>query len=618
MERGFYGKVLEVDLSSGRLIEMVLPPGDYRRYLGGSGLAAKIFYERGYHRIEPLDEAAPLLIFTGILTGHRLPAACKAVFCGRSPATGIWAEATVGGYWPAALKCCRYDGLIITGRARKPVYLYLSSEGAVIRDAAALWGKDVYATEALIREEMGETVRSAAIGPAGERGALIAAIMIDGSDTRAAGRCGLGAIMGAKNLKAVAARREGGPPPVADPGAVTAGRREALPRIREKAKGLTDFGTAGGVPAVEKTGDLPIRNWTGGSWAEGAARVSGQAMAAAGLRVKHYACFSCPIRCGKDMKVETGPYRGTVSHGPEYETIAGFGSLCLNDDPNYIIAANDLCNRLGLDTISTAAAIAFAMELSEKGLIGEAESGGLDLRWGSGEAILALIPMIARRDGLGKQLSLGVKRAAAHFGPVAREFIAESKGLEMAYHDPRAFTSMALVYATGNRGACHLEGLTFFNENGTYPASLVGLPDGYEPHGSEGKAALAKRMQDFMGLFNALGLCKFLIRGHVTMVEMARWSAAVTGWDLNEAELWETGERLFNLKRLINVALGISRKDDTLSPRLLVHDRREGGAAGSLPHLGKMLSEYYDLRGWSAEGIPLPGTLSRLNLSRGE
>ena len=213
MERGFYGKVLEVDLSSGRLIEMVLPPGDYRRYLGGSGLAAKIFYERGYHRIEPLDEAAPLLIFTGILTGHRLPAACKAVFCGRSPATGIWAEATVGGYWPAALKCCRYDGLIITGRARKPVYLYLSSEGAVIRDAAALWGKDVYATEALIREEMGETVRSAAIGPAGERGALIAAIMIDGSDTRAAGRA-LGRSW-CKNLKQW--RPPQCPPTAADP-----------------------------------------------------------------------------------------------------------------------------------------------------------------------------------------------------------------------------------------------------------------------------------------------------------------------------------------------------------------------------------------------------------------
>lgn len=615
MGHGFYGKVLEVDLSTTEMKETTLADEDYRRYLGGSGLAAKIFYERGYHKIDPFDEAAPLLVFTGVLTGHKLPTACKAVFCGRSPATGIWAESTVGGYWPAALKTCCYDGLIITGRSRRPVYLYLNGAGVEIRDASTLWGKDVYATQNIIREELGETVRAASIGPAGEKGALIAAIMIDGSDTRAAGRCGLGALMGAKNLKALVARRDGGPPQVADAGAVAEARKEVMPRIREKAKGLTDFGTAGGVSTVEKHGDLPIRNWTRGAWAEGAAKVSGQAMAEAGLRVKHYACFGCPIRCGKDMKVETGPYRGTVSHGPEYETIAGFGSLCLNDDPNYIIAANDLCNRLGLDTISTASVIAFAMELFENGLISEAESGGLDLRWGSGEGILALIPLIAWREGLGVHLSLGVKRAAEHFGSLAREYIAEGKGLEVPYHDPRAFTSMALVYATGNRGACHLEGLTFFNENRAYPASLIGLPDEYDPHGSVGKAALAKRMQDFMNLFNALGLCKFLIRGHVTAAEIARWFSAVTGWDVDEGELWETGERLFNLKRLINVELDISRKDDTLSPRLLVHDRREGGAAGSLPHLGKMLSEYYDLRGWTEEGIPTSGTLTRLNLN---
>lgn len=615
MSHGFYGKVLEVNLSAAEMKETTLPSEDYRRYLGGSGLAAKIFYERGYHKIAPFDEAAPLLVFTGLLTGQKLPAACKASFCGRSPATEIWAEATVGGYWPAALRTCCYDGLIITGRSRRPVYLYLSGADVDIRDASALWGKDVYTTGEIIREEMEEAACVAAIGPAGENGVLFAAIMIDGSNTRAAGRCGLGAIMGAKNLKAVVARRAGGLPQVADARGLAEARKEVLPRIREKAKGLTDFGTAGGVPVVEKLGDLPIRNWTRGAWAEGAARVSGQAMAEAGLRVKHYACFSCPIRCGKDMKVEIGPYRGTVAHGPEYETIAGFGAMCLNDDPNYIIAANDLCNRLGLDTISTASAVAFAMELFEYGLISEAESGGLDLCWGSGEAILALIPLIARREGLGARLSLGVKKAAAHFGSLAREFVAESKGLELPFHDPRAFTSMALVYATGNRGACHLEGLTYFNENMAFPASLIGLPDEYDPHGSVGKAALTKRMQDYMSIFNALGLCKLLIRGHVTAADIARWLSGVTGWDVGEEELWETGERLFNLKRLINVELGISRKDDTLSPRLLVHDRREGAAAGSLPHLGKMLAEYYDLRGWTAEGIPTPETLARFNLN---
>ncbi len=617
MNYGFYGKVLEIDLGTAQMKETVLPAGDYRLYPGGSGLAAKIFFERGYCHIDPFDEAAPLLIFPGLLTGQRVPTACKGSFCGLSPATGIWAEATVGGYWPAALKTCGYDGLIITGRSRRPVYLYLDGGGAEIRDAAALWGEDAYATRELICDVQAGAIHVAAIGPAGENKVLFASIMIDGADARAAGRCGLGAIMGAKNLKAIAAARVSTMPPVADAAALAGARKAIMPRLREKMKGLTEYGTAGGVQAVERSGDLPIRNWTGGSWAEGAALVSGQAMAEAGLRAKHYACFSCPIRCGKDMKVAIGPYRGTVSSGPEYETIAGFGALCLNDDPNYIIAANDLCNRLGLDTISTASAVAFAMELFEHGLIGPAECGGLDLRWGSGEGMLALISLIARREGLGAPLSLGVKKAAAHFGPLAREFIAESKGLETAFHDPRAFTSMALVYATGNRGACHLEGLTYFNENRAFPASLIGLPDQYDPHGSAGKAALAKRMQDYMSLFNALGLCKLLVRGHVTAAEMASWLSAVTGWRVSEAELWETGERLFNLKRLINGALGLSRKDDLLSPRLLAHDRREGAAAGSLPHLGKMLARYYELRGWTAEGIPAPETLARLGLDFG-
>ncbi len=614
MHNGFYGKVLEVNLTTGETTETTLPGDDYRRYLGGSGLAAKVFYERGYHKIDPFDQAAPLLVFTGVLTGHSVPTACKAAFCGRSPATGIWAEAAVGGYWPAALKTCGYDGLIITGRSDRPVYLHLNGTDAEIKDASGLWGEDLYATQEKIQVELGDDVRVAAIGPAGENGALIAAIMIDGHDARAAGRCGLGAVMGAKNLKAIAARRVGSPPAVFDAKGLAEARKEILPGIREKAKGLTDFGTAGGVPIVEKLGDLPIRNWTLGSWPEGAVKISGQAMAEAGLRVKHYACFSCPIRCGKDMKVEIGPHRGTVAHGPEYETIAGFGAMCLNDDPNYVIAANDLCNRLGLDTISTAAVTAFAMELFEHGLISEADTCDLDLTWGNGEAILALIPMIARREGLGAPLSQGVRKAAAHFGPLAQEFAAESKGLELAFHDPRAFTSMAVVYATGNRGACHLEGLTYFNENRAFPASLIGLNDDYDPHSSTGKAELAKKMQDFMNIFNALGLCKFLIRGHVVAADIARWFSLVTGWDVSGEEILETGERLFNLKRRINVELGISRKDDTLSPRLLAHDRREGAAAGSLPHLGKMLSEYYDLRGWTAEGIPTPETLARFGL----
>ena len=613
MSGGFYGKMLEIDLSSGKQKETAIPEQDYRLYMGGSGLAAKIFDQRGYSAIEPLAEEAPLLVFSGILTGYNIPTACKAAFCGKSPATGIWAEAIVGGYWPAAFKTGGYDGLIITGKADKPVYLYCGERGFEIKDASSLWGEDVYTAVDRLVETHGEKTRVAAIGPAGEKEALIAAIMIDGRDARAAGRCGMGAVMGSKNLKAIAVTKSDTMPPLHDKAGLAEARKKVLPTIREMAKGLTDYGTAGGVPVVEKLGDLPIRNWTKGSWAEGAARVSGQAMADQ-FFVKHYACYACPIRCGKEMKVPLGPHEGTVSHGPEYETIAGFGANCLNDDPAYIVAANDLCNRLGIDTISGSAVVAFAMELYEHGLIPADELGDLKLEWGNGEAIMELVRMIAYREGVGEYLSRGVKKAADHFGPLAKEFAVESKGLEFAFHDPRAFTSMAIVYATGARGACHLEGLTYFSENRAFPGSKMGLQDDYDPHGSEDKAQLAKTMQDYMVLFNALGLCKFLIRGHVVPANIAEWVARVTGWDFDEKEMLLNGERLFNLKRKINVGLGISRKDDTLPPRLLAHDRAEGAAAGSLPHLGKMLYEYYQLRGWSHEGIPLRETLERLEL----
>jgi len=606
-------KILEIDLTTGKQKETTIPEEEFRNYLGGSGLAARIFKQRDYGKVSPLSEEAPLLIFTGLLTGYNIPTACKASFCGKSPATGIWAEATVGGYWPAAFKTSGYDGLIITGKAEQPVYIYFSNGKFAIKDATGLWGEDSYSTLEKLQSEHGEKTKVAAIGPAGENEVLISAIMIDGLDARAAGRCGMGALMGSKNLKAIAVTKSDNLPPLYDKEGLAEARKKVLPTIREKAKGLSDFGTAGGVPVVEKLGDLPIRNWTGGSWPEGASLVSGQAMAEKFFE-KHYACYACPIRCGKEMKVPIGPYSGTVSHGPEYETIAGFGAMCLNEDPAYIIAANDLCNRMGIDTMSGSSVIAFAMELYEHDLIPEGLLGDIKPEWGNGEVILTLIRQIAYREGLGEYLARGVKRAAKEFGPLAEEFAVESKGLEVAYHDPRAFTSMAIIYATGNRGACHLEGLTYFNENRAFPASLVGLKDDYEPHGTDDKALLAKTMQDFMVLFNALGLCKFLIRGHVVPANIAEWVSAVTGWDFNEKEMLTAGERIFNLKRTINVGLGVSRKDDTLPPRLLVHDRQEGAAAGSLPHLGKMLFEYYKLRGWSTEGIPLPETLERLGL----
>ncbi len=598
-------RLMKVDLSAGK-IEGFSPPEEYvRSYLGGSGLAFRLAAD-GNLEVDPLSPDNPLYMIPGLLTGTVVPTACKGSVVARSPQTGLWTESTVGGFWPKALRWTGYAGLIIVGKAKEPSYLYFDGEEMKLRSAGDLWGRDTFETARRLREDLGDDVEVACIGPAGENGVRFASIMIGGEDSRACGRTGMGAVMGAKNLKAVVI---GGKmrPEVADAEELTALNRELVPIIKEQAEALGQFGTPGSMQAVEFSGDLPIKNWYQGNWEEGASAISGQRMGTE-VFVDHYGCFACPIRCGKDMRVERGKFAGTVSAGPEYETCASFGSMVLNDDMHVLIEANDLANRLGLDTITTGAAVAFAMECSEKGLIED------DLPWGSPDALLGLIDDIAHRRGLGDVLSRGLREAAESIGPRAKEYVVETKGLEMAYHDPRAFTSMAISYATGARGACHLEGLTYYVEGGAFPGSKVGLEDQWDRASSDDKAILASRMQDYLGTLNALGLCKFILRGHIGPREVAGWIRAVTGWDSNHEEVMKTGERIFNLKRLVNQELGISRKDDQLSPRVLTHPRPSGGAKGVLPHLGKMLDEYYEVRGWTEEGLVSRETAEKLEL----
>lgn len=612
MNNGFHGKILKINLSDRTREEISIAGEKYKKYLSGSGLAGWILTSNYDPELPPLDEKSPLIFMAGMLTGTRVPTACKVSVVGKSPLTGIWAESTVGGFFGSKLKRTGYDGVVLTGKASGPVYLQINEGEVDFQTADNLWGKDVYASEKSIKEESGEDYEVACIGPAGENQALIAGIMIGGRETRAAGRCGMGALMGSKNVKAVAVNGEK-KPSLYDKEGLNDHLKQFIPELRDKAEGLTKYGTAGGVMAVEANGDLPIKNWQLGSWEEGAEKTSGQHIDKTVL-TGHYSCYACPIRCGKDVEIRVGPFKGEEGHGPEYETCAAFGSMVLNDDIDYLCAANDLCNRYGLDTISTGNAVAMAIECYEKGIISGEDTDGLQLEWGNGEAILNLIEKIASREGIGDILSLGVKRAAEELGGNAEEFAVHTKGLSYAFHDPRAFTSMAGNYATANRGACHLEALSYFTESGTYPAENFGFDKEIEPHHHENKGELAAVMQNFMNLFNALGLCKFLIRGEVTTEDLSEWVNLVTGWNFDVDELIETGERLHNLKRMYNVQQGISRKDDNLPPRLLTHDRETGRAGGSLPHLGRILSDYYEYRGWSKEGIPESDKLDDLGL----
>jgi aldehyde:ferredoxin oxidoreductase len=613
MTHTYAGRLLRIDLTSGVHQIEAIDDESVRRYLLGSGLAARIFYEEMNPSLDPLDPASPLLAFSGLLTGTFSPTGCRSSWCGRSPLTGIWNEASMGGHWGAELRFAGFDGLIVTGRASTPVYLWIHDGEPEVRPATHLWGLDHFETFEKVRDETDSKAQLASIGPAGENLVRLACVMQGGQEhARTAGRGGMGALLGSKNLKAIALRGAE-KPDYPDMAAFRAFVREMNKYIQANSVSMSQLGTAGGVPATEAAGAFPLRNWTLGSWKEEAARISGKRIAET-IFEKHTHCFACPIGCGKNVRIEDGPYSGLYGHGPEYETLAGFGGNCQCDDLNAISKMNDLCNRYGLDTISTSAVIAYAMEAYERGLITQEETGGLDLTWGNAEAMIEAIHAIAQREGIGKLLSDGVRAAAARIGPDAESFAIHVKGMEIPYHDPRAFVSMAANYATAVRGACHLEALSYWLGYGIRWEGWYDAEE-YDPHDSRGKGQITVDFQNYMAVYNPLGLCKFIAKGKVTPQHVADLVNAALDWNWTAGDVVQAGERLFNLKRLIDLRLGITRIDDTLPRRLLTEPRPSGGAKGVLPDLDRMLEEYYRIRDWSPEGRPSPQRLAALGIS---
>ncbi|MCL5257439.1 MAG: aldehyde ferredoxin oxidoreductase family protein [Chloroflexi bacterium] len=616
MVGGYAGKILEIDLTTRSLHETPLDYDEARKYLGGSGLAAKVLYDRVGPEVDPLSPENLLIFMAGPLTGTPAPTSGRHAVVTKSPATGIFAESDSGGTWGQALKWAGYDGIIISGKASSPTYLWVKDGDVRIRDASHLWGKDSYETDDIIKSSVGERAVVACIGPAGERLCKLAAIMNDGYDGRTTGRAGVGAVMGSKNLKAIAV--EGSrKPSIVRRGELLENLKTIIPQIKEYMVAMTKFGTGNGIVATEASGDMPIKNWRQGSFVEGAGVTSGQYMAEHYL-VRNYHCASCPIGCGRVIKVENGPYKTAEGAGPEYETLTALGALCLNDNLEVIMLGNELCNRYGVDTISAGAAIAFAMEAYEKGMISQEDAGGLDLRWGNPEAIIGLIHQIGKGEGLGLLLGEGVRIASERLGGLAPEWAIHVKGLECAMHDPRAYHSMATGYATGNRGGCHLQSASYLWERGpqAFKTAIPTMPfEWYEDrHGLENKGKLTVNCQNLMSVMDSLKLCKFVFNGRVGIENFANWTSCITGLDISADELMEAGERLYNLKRMYNVRHGISRKDDTLPSRILSHKRGTGGSAEFLPKFGEQLSEYYDARGWTEEGIPAEETLRRLGL----
>jgi len=602
-------RILEVDLSAQKTRVLEYGEETLRKYFGGSGLAASILFDRFDPAIDAFHPQSPLIFMTGLLTGIPVPCGCRISVCAKSP-LGHWGEANAGGYWGPELKFTGFDGLIITGRSSEPCYLWVTPEGAEVRSAGSLWGKGAFETNDELIAETDPKARVAAIGPSGELRSFMAGIVCGGAEARLMGRSGMGAIMGSKNLKAVVVRGNKRPV-IVDLILLQEATKDFLPKLKF-VEGLSKFGTAAQIEIKETIEALPIKNFLLPHW-DRAQKISGPAMVSQYLE-KHYGCYSCPIRCGKDVKGSEGAYAGIIGHGPEYETLASFGSLLLNDDLKSLIHLNYLCNDLGLDSMSTGVAIAFAVETFQRGILKEAD--GLNLTWGDKRSIEAMIGKIARREGVGALFADGVAVAAKRLGKEAKDFALHSKGLEVSLSSPTPTVSLALSWATSNRGACHLEGFSHQVEGGV-PFPEAGYPSGLAGQGTtgEGKGKMTALMQNYMAIFNALGICKFLYFARLPHQTLCQWIKGATGWDLQSADLMELGDRIYNLKRAYNVRMGISSKDDVLTERIYGLLRPGKPAEEGKKVFFDMRKEYYEAREWDQNGIPRKEKLVSLGLN---
>ena len=614
---GFHDRLAWIDLSDRSIDFRPLDPVDVRNFAGGSGLGAALLARLTGPATAPLSPENPLCFLTGPFTATAVPAGSRHEVVSLSPLTGIYGESNCGGSLGWHLKRSGLDGLVVTGAADRPVALVVDRGEIRLRDAGDLWGLDVYRTDAALKEELGDRgAVTAAIGPAGERQVLLASISHDGRHTRAAGRCGLGAVMGSKRLKAVVVTSRGeAETPVADPEGLRSSVKEGLAVIRERLDLFGDMGTPGGVLVYDKLGNLPVLNWREGRGGELATRISGQTLKET-IRVRRTGCKACPIQCGRMVQVKEGSFAtdGVVS-GPEYETLAAFGCLCGNGDLESVAKANELCNTLGLDTISTGSVVAFACECFEKGLLTPADADGLELGFGKPEAIVELTRRIALGEGeLARLLGQGVRRAAREIGGVAPEYALEVKGLEFPMHDPRFSWGQALSYATSNRGACHLASLAHpFEISLALPE--LGYDGPYPARERAGKAEWTIHLQNLMALLDSLIICKFtLLNNTLRVSNYLDWYRRITGRDIDLTEFLALGERTFTLKRMINNTRGISRKDDLLPPRMRTLRKRGEDLDFEVPPGDQLLSDYYELRGWTEEGCPGSGTVDRLGL----
>jgi len=592
--------VLRVNLSTGGIRTEPVAPDVVERYVGGRGVGTKLLLDTMDPTVDAYDARNPLIFATGPLTGTFAPTGGRYMVITKSPLTGAVACSNSGGYWGPALRFAGYDYLVVEGAAKEPVYLYIHAERVEIRPARHLWGKLVAETEDAIRAETHPDAKIALVGPAGEHRARTACVMNDRG--RAAGRSGVGGVMGAKNLKAIACWGTKGVR-VANAAGFVPAARGAVEAVAKStvARGLTMLGTAGTVDYMNTVGMLPVRNFQLGSY-PGAAKVNGERVRA-DFMTRNRGCHSCVINCGRVTKITGhGPYDGH-GEGPEYETIFGLGTTCGLDHLPAIIKGNYLCNEYGMDTIEAGCAVATAMELFERGYLPEADVG-FPLRFGDEAAMVHALELAGKGEGFGRLLAEGGYRVAERYGHP--ELFIGTKKQAFAAYDPRGSVGMGLAYATSNRGACHLRGYMVSLEHFGNPVKL-------DPFVTTEKAQWLCLLQNQTAFTDASGICLFATMAMPPEM-LATMVGEALGVRLSPEQAVETGERIWNLERVFNQRAGLGRQDDSLPPRMLRDPLGQGMSAGHVVPLDAMLAEYYALRGWDPQGQPRPEKLAALRV----
>ena len=598
---GWTGTILRVDLTKRKVTRATTDPKLARDYLGARGLGGYIIRSEVDPTTDALGPDNKLVFAPGPLTGTFAPSAGRFDVVTKGPLNGVLAASNSGGTFGPELKYAGYDAVVIEGKAAKPVYLWIRDDEVEIRDAAAIWGHNTLDTTDLVRTETDEDAKVSCIGPAGERLALLANIMNEMH--RAAGRTGVGAVMGSKNLKAVAVLGSGAVT-VADPEAFKAAVVKARQMIQAHpvgGAGLKAYGTDVLVNILNQLGALPTGNWQDGYFPT-ADKTGGESLAAKQL-VRPKGCFSCIISCGRVTRVDAPGYEG-LGEGPEYESAWAFGADCRIDDLDAITKANFLCNEYGLDTISTGSTIACAMELFERGIITDKDTDGVKLTFGNAAAMVEMTRKAGAGEGFGAQIAQGSYRLAESYGHP--ELSMTCKKQEMPAYDPRGIQGIGLNYATGNRGGCHVRG---------YTIAIEVLQNGavMDPRVTEGKPALDITFQNLTAALDSSGACLFATFG-IGGAELVEMLAALTGVDYTLDEFMLIGDRIWNQEKLWNLAAGYTEADDTLPVRLLTEPIKTGPSKGELSHLDEMLPEYYKQRGWDAKGVPTKTKLKELAL----